>query len=91
MLSCGGDNDGADEYYKAMKLTLEGNEEKALKYLKNSADKGYAEAQFSLGEYYEKNRNADEALKWYKMASEQDHKTAKAIISRYNTYNRFNM
>lgn len=60
------------------------DEDLALKYLTEAAEKGYAPAQYSLGNYYYNRRNyhrndLELAFKWYLLAANQGH--AKALFN----------
>jgi TPR repeat protein len=55
-------------------IGTEQNDTEAVRWYRASAEQGYAEAQFNLGEMYEEGRGVArdiaEALEWYKKACE---------------------
>jgi len=60
----------------------EHSEELFIKYLKLSADQGYDEAQFNLGNIYDFiERDYTKASHYYQLAANQNHPTAKAYLS----------
>lgn len=60
------------------------NKEETFKYCKFSADQGYAEAQFKIGEIleYAANRNSKEVLKYYLLSADQGHSKAQYHVGR---------
>ena len=58
----------------------------AVKWYRNSADQGDADAQYNLGVCYEKGRGVtqsyDEAVKWFRKAAEQGYSRAKDSLTR---------
>lgn len=61
-------------------------DEKAFKWFLSAADQGFVEAEFVLGQCYEKGigieEDKEEALFWYKKAAAEEHKGAKKAIAR---------
>ncbi len=85
----------AEQLFKlGHKHYMEENFEKAAKLYKKSAEKGYAEAQYSLGLMYSLGTGMEwddaEAVKWYQKAAEQGHTEAlkcqlTALADKYET------
>ena len=65
-------------------LDQEGNEEKAFKLIKESAEKGVAPAQVQLGCLYQYGegveKNNEEALKWFRLAAKQQNPSAYVFL-----------
>ena len=60
------------DYKTAEKYVREKNKAKALKFLRRSADAGYAKAQNEMGLYYvQSERDYKQAVSWFKKAAEQ--------------------
>ena len=55
-----------------------------MKWYRKAAEQGYAEAQYELGNCYEKGwsvaQDDQEAVKWYRKAAEKGHAKAKARL-----------
>ena len=49
---------------------------KAVYWLRKAADRGYAEAQYKLGELYAKGEDWKQAEFWYRKAAKQGHEKA---------------
>ena len=68
-----------DEYYNQSNYT------EAVKYYRQAAEKGNADAQLQLGYCYETGKglaeNATEAFKWYRKAAEQGNRIAQSNLS----------
>jgi TPR repeat protein len=60
---------------KGYDLITQGNYTEAVKWYRKAAEKGYADAQFSLGQCYRRGEGVPqdyaEAVKWYRKAAEQ--------------------
>ncbi|MDR0485801.1 MAG: sel1 repeat family protein [Elusimicrobiota bacterium] len=73
MVSCS--QSGESLFKKAQQYGRNGNTEKAFQYYKQSAEKGYAEAQFRLALMYTDGkgvkRDYGESVKWFRKAAEQ--------------------
>jgi len=69
------------ENYYFGEYGVEEDEDKAFKYIKEAARKGFAESQFFLGERHQKGEGVKQndrlAKKWYEKASKQGHVKAK--------------
>lgn len=65
------------------KVARQGNPE-AANWFRDLAEKGSAQAQYNLGVCYEKGegveKDTSEAMKWYRIASEQGHKDAETAL-----------
>ena len=72
------------EYYLEQGIE-QGNSNSAMQWLQKSADQGYAEAQYLLGNLYytgiEVFENYTEAVKWYRKAAEHGHSEAKKQLA----------
>lgn len=70
----------ADLYHLSLLLSMTAKtdieREQAMVVLRNAAERGHAQAQFDLGDRYEKGKdlkaNLDEAIRWYRKSAEQD-------------------
>lgn len=67
------------------KVAKQGNPE-AANWFRDLAEKGSAQAQYNLGVCYENGdgveKDASEAMKWYRIASEQGHKDAETALQK---------
>ena len=72
-------------YQKGKEYYNNSNYSEAVKYYRQAADKGNAQAQFDLGSCYERGRGVSrdlaEAFKWYKKSAEQGNKFAQYSLS----------
>ena len=60
----------------------------AIKWYQKAAEQGYARAQYTVGDMYEKgegvSKDVAEAIKWYRKAAKQGHEIAKDNLRRLN-------
>lgn len=74
------------EYYyeKGKELSKNGEYDKAFEYYQKAAEKGYAQAQFTLGVCYfngdDVEKDLSEAVKWYRKAADQGHAEAQNAL-----------
>ncbi|GMR20483.1 MAG: hypothetical protein BMS9Abin36_1078 [Gammaproteobacteria bacterium] len=70
----------ADPFDEGLTYYISGHPDKALTVWQPLAVQGHADAQFHLGHMYRQGEGVEQndrtALKWYRMASMQGHKTA---------------
>ena len=74
---------GRAAYDEAMTLdwsTNAENEAKAIKLIRQSAEQGYAPAQFLIGQDYGSEENHDEAVEWYRKAAAQEYGPAQMVL-----------
>ena len=57
------------------------SESEAYGYMRAAAEKGYAKAQFWMGDYYYKHNVQSKAVYWYKKAAEQNYTKAKIALA----------
>lgn len=74
----------AQRYHEKTDGDPEKNLEIAAKWYKKSAEQGYAEAQYSIGNFYWHGqgveKDLDEGVKWLKKAADQGHRWANKIL-----------
>ena len=79
-------------YMKGLEAKKEHRDDEALKYFRIAAEKGHAEAQFELGQYYEKENEEEneeafltnmEAARWYLKAAVQGHTEAQYRLGKH--------
>ena len=70
----------ATDFELAGRFSKEGNKTEAVKWYRNAAEQGHADAQYKLGVCYNTGdgiaQNKTEAVKWYRKAAEQGHADA---------------
>jgi TPR repeat protein len=74
-------------YYYATQIGMNRDYAKAAKYVRQSADQGYADAQVELGSYYGRGigvpRNVTMAVQWYRKAADEGNALAQYAMGKF--------
>ena len=59
---------------------VDADKQEAMKWLRESAERGFAEAQDELAAYYLNGKDFEEGIKWLRKAAEQGHEKARQVL-----------